>query len=313
MRLTPTALGAKGVLFFAAVVLLFFATPYSNLFFLLTAFLGVLGALGILGTMRNVQAVRTASLAIAPAPAGTEAVATLRLDTGRRRAFLLKAAIELDGEPHSERLPLGVVPLAIGPGMHELRLPARERSLARSTTLRLSSAWPFGLCRAERRFPIDVEIVTHPQPETTETANARARAGDGSIPPTGEERAVAGLRDWRTGDALRDVHWKATARAGIPIVKEYERLGGRGTALVLDRRVPQAVLELDLARATRAVLDAAAHKRSLRLRSQDTNLVLDGDRPETLPLLRWLAAATTLPDTAPPPPPPAPGEEASGV
>lgn len=309
MRLSPTALGAKGVLFFAAVVLLFFATPYSNLFFLLTAFLGVLGALGLFGTVRNVQAVAGATLAVDPAPAGSDHVATVRIDTGRRRAFLLKATIDLEGE----RIALGVVPLAVGPGTHSLRLPARERGLARATTLRLSSAWPFGLCRAERRFAIDCEVVTHPQPETVETANARARAGDGSIPPAGEERAVAGLRDWRTGDSLRDVHWKATARAGTPIVKEFERLGGRGTAIVLDRRVPEDVLELDLSRATRAVLDAAAHKRSLRLRSQDANLVLDGDRPETLPLLRWLAAATALPDTAPPPPPPAPGEETSGV
>lgn len=298
MRLTPTALGAKGVLFFAAVVLLFFATPYSNLFFLLTAFLAVLGAVGVRGTLCNVSAVKSASIAIDPAPAGSDHVVALRLDAGTRKAFLLRPVLEIDGE----RVPLDVVPLAAGAATHDLRLPARARGLHRATSLRLRSAWPFGLCSAERRFAVDAEVVTHPRPETVEEATARARAGDGHVPPTGDDRGIAGLREWRHGDGLRDVHWRATARLGSPVVKEYERLGGNGSSVVIDRRTPQEVLELDLSRATRAVLDAASHKRTLRLASQGAVLVLEGDRPDALPLLRWLAGATTLPADAPPPP-----------
>ena len=54
----PTALGVKGVLLFVALELAFFATDYSNLFFLLLAFSSALGALGAAWSWQNLRNVR---------------------------------------------------------------------------------------------------------------------------------------------------------------------------------------------------------------------------------------------------------------
>lgn len=50
----------------------------------------------------------------------------------------------------------------------------------------------------------------------------------------GDGEEIAGLRDYRPGDALRDIHWKSFARTGTPIVKEYQPEFFERHALLLD-------------------------------------------------------------------------------
>ena len=53
-----TRLGWKGLIFYAVIQLAFFASAYSNLFFLLVAFLTLLGLLRVYWTARNLRGVR---------------------------------------------------------------------------------------------------------------------------------------------------------------------------------------------------------------------------------------------------------------
>ena len=50
----------------------------------------------------------------------------------------------------------------------------------------------------------------------------------------GESEEFVALRDYRPGDALRHIHWRSWARAGRPIVKEYQDEYFVRHALVLD-------------------------------------------------------------------------------
>src|SRR5687768_14066566 len=89
VRIRPTLLGAKGVLFLAAIALAFFATSYSNLFFLLLGFLCVLAALGALWAVANVRGVTVAVADLPQAPAGSARELRLRLGAAGRPRFQL--------------------------------------------------------------------------------------------------------------------------------------------------------------------------------------------------------------------------------
>jgi uncharacterized protein (DUF58 family) len=299
MRLSPTGLGAKGGLFFAAVVLLFFATPYSNLFFLLTSFLAILGALGVTGSWRNLRGASAELLAIEPAPAGSPHPMRVRITmpTGRRAFGVLVHA-----DAAGKSICIAELPVVSDGETVTAALKGMPRGAHAIERLRIRSRHPFGVCMAEQVVTVRGEAIAYPTPALPEDPSQRGRGGDGNRPPGGDEESLAGLRDWRDGDSLRQIHWKATARRGSPIVKEYERHGGEGVDLVIDRRCDAAALERALSIATRLVLDAAKTKQALRLRSQDADLALDADRPEPAPLLRWLATASTLPHDAVAPP-----------
>ncbi|MGE3173887.1 MAG: DUF58 domain-containing protein [Planctomycetota bacterium] len=302
MRLVPTALGIKGALFFATVTVLFLATPYSNLFFLLTAFLAVLGAVGVFGAWSNLRAVDVLAVRVEPCGADAPQPAQVRLVVpGGRRSYGLEVALVLDGVAE----PVAATPMAQGDCVLPGVLSARGRGLRRVTAVQLRSRHPFGICRSERLLPVaDVEVVTHPRPARF------GQGGDGDDPRLEDgwrqvaapRESVAGLREWRAGDSLREVHWRATARRGKPIVKEHETDVDLGLDVVIDRRCQPDALERALSTATRLLLDADALQQPLRLRSQDCDRRHGADGAGLADTLRWLAAAQPLPADAPPPP-----------
>ncbi len=119
------------------------------------------------------------------------------------------------------------------------RFTPRFRGQLNLSGLALARRDPLGLCRATREIalpasmlvlprtytlpPLDLPGQLHHQPEHRVSA---AASGDG------EE--IAGLREYRPGDALRDIHWKSFARSGIPVVKQYQSEYFERHALLLD-------------------------------------------------------------------------------
>ncbi len=115
----------------------------------------------------------------------------------------------------------------------------RFRGELRLSGMTLAQRDPLGLCRATREiqlpgstlvlprtYPIptlDLPGQLHHQPEHRVSAATHR---------DGEE--IAGLRDYRPGDSLRDIHWKSFARTGTPMVKEYQAECFERHALLLD-------------------------------------------------------------------------------
>ena len=70
------------------------------------------------------------------------------------------------------------------------------------------------------------------------------RRSDRSASPIGERRATSslhtdpslygGVRPFQAGDSLRRVHWRATARLGMPVSRRYEPARGREVMLAVD-------------------------------------------------------------------------------
>lgn len=94
-----------------------------------------------------------------------------------------------------------------------------------------------------------------------------AAPGTGSSPSEqhGESPTPVGLREYRPGDPLRHVDWKATARLGEPHVREFETETDVATVIVFDHGSSTAVGEagrtmLDYARELALSLVAASQR-----------------------------------------------------
>jgi uncharacterized protein (DUF58 family) len=305
MRIRLTELGLKGLLLLAALELAFLATSYSNLFFLLILFCTVLGGIGLVTGLRNLRALRLLAAEVPAGPADESRPLRVTVDA-RRRVFDVVCSLD-DGEQDLAATPIATV---LGRQVLAPSLPGLPRGVHAVRALRIASRFPFGLFELRVRHPLPLEVVTYPQPATADASSARRRHAGPDDGDSGQPATVAGLRPFRAGDAVRDVHWKATARRGTPIVKEREGEAGDARTVLVDRRCTPAELDRALAGATAAVLGAASATRAVLLVSQGYAVTVPTGQPPPAAVLRWLALADVLPaDAGAPELPPRRGRE----
>lgn len=300
MRIRPTELGCKGLLLLGALLLAFYATAYSNLFFLLIAFCCVLGGFGAVSGMTNLRGCRVTIGELPLAAAGSSR--TLRVELHTKGRTVLDLAVEL--RICGKRLEVAHVETCRDRVVVTGLLPPAPRGVQPVRSVQLATRQPFGFFTVRRSFALDAELITHPDPQLARVGAPRGRggAGDQSARRGTAGASWSGLRPFRTGDAPNAVHWPATARRGTPISRERDPEAGHDVMLRIDRRQPDDVFERTLAAATEQVLQARSGNRRLRLISQDTDLRVTAERGSERLALRWLATATPLPADAPPPP-----------
>lgn len=302
MRLTR--FGLKGAFFYVALVVAFLATPYSNLFFLLLSYLTLQWLSCAVWTPRNLRGVTVELDELEPVPVGAEPIASARLVSPGER-FQVGVEIDLGGGQQG----YGQVDRLVGEARVAVALPALARGVHPVRSARIVSTYPFGILRAFRRLPVDDELIVYPRPLEL----APPRSGSDPLaqllgrPSDVGERQPESLRDFREGDDVRSVHWRATARRGSLVVLEQEKSAGGGLELVLDRRCAPAELERALARIAALVRWAREAKEVLELHTQGSSARYgDGHRPWR-DALRLLATAGVLPADGPEPPPVGPG------
>jgi len=103
----------------------------------------------------------------------------------------------------------------------------------------VDSMGPLGLGRHRARLPLPWDVVVYPPLVSVRlrasVADARRRdAGMKPIRRLGEGRLFESLREWVPGDDLRHIDWKATARRGKVITRQYEAERRQQVLLVLD-------------------------------------------------------------------------------
>ncbi|MEM8883989.1 MAG: DUF58 domain-containing protein [Planctomycetota bacterium] len=250
MKLRPTGLGIKALLFQAVVVFVHYAAAYSNLYFLLLCFSTSLGICALVWSVRNLWGVEAALAPCAPVPAGQPP--QLRLASqGRARDARVRLTLE-DGE----RI--------------EAPLPALPRGFYRVAKAELVSSWPLGFFEASRTLPDLDPIVVYPAPLSPQEGAAGGAAGDDGA-PQGELGLLqpSALREYRAGDSMRCVHWRATARRGAPVVAEWEAGCGEGYEFLLDLRAEEEPFEHALRRIAGFADAAREEKLPLTLHTQD--------------------------------------------
>jgi uncharacterized protein (DUF58 family) len=118
------------------------------------------------------------------------------------------------------------------------RFAARRRGRIRMGLVRLSTTFPFGLVTARRDFSHPADVVIWPGRGrlkvqllhwgTVETSRSAPS------PATGGQDEFFGLREYRSGDNPRWIHWKRSALRATPVVREMARPMPEVLLVVLD-------------------------------------------------------------------------------
>ena len=125
--------------------------------------------------------------------------------------------------------------------------PARVRGLYELGPLRVVATDPFGFFRMERTFGQPVSILVYPNapelpnfyiPPANLPGEGRFRRRTHNVTPN-----VSGIREYAPGDSFNRIHWPATARAGRPMVKQFELDPASDIWIVLDLQRSQHVGE----------------------------------------------------------------------
>lgn len=128
-----------------------------------------------------------------------------------------------------------------------------QRGKYRWSGIRVSTGFPLGLCRREAYYELVQERVVLPpvgqvnlphlqsvlelQPPRTATPRPWQR------PLPGAEFEFHGLREYRSGDSPRYVHWRSSARTGQLLVREMEPPASEDLVLVLEAWRPDSNAE----------------------------------------------------------------------
>lgn len=208
-----------------------------------------------------------------PAQVGHPAVVDVRLESagGRHRLDRLhvaeRAARELSGgAPMRARVQRT-------PDSLTLSYPIEPRRRGR---------WPVGPLEVQRRDLFGVAdwrgalgdpvlVAVRPAVVPLALADRSAstdvdRAAVGARTPAADD---VSLRDYRTGDDLRRVHWRSSARRGSLVVRQDERSGRRPASVLLDLPLEDDAAEWSISLAASAALALLAAGHHVRLLGGD--------------------------------------------
>ncbi len=120
-----------------------------------------------------------------------------------------------------------------------LILKANKRGAYEMHGWRVETDFPFGLLIASRVWKSDSQLLVHPiwtplQRLELPTGRRYQPGGVAMAAARGESLEYIGNRDFREGDDVRHVDWRATARLQMPIVREYREEYFLRAAVVLD-------------------------------------------------------------------------------
>lgn len=109
-----------------------------------------------------------------------------------------------------------------------------ERGAFHLPGLRFSTRFPFGLFHKVAEFESPTDIVVFPEAVDAEdwVSEVAAKFGDMRRNRAGSGEEYFGLRDWRTGEDPRNIHWKASARRNNYVVREFEEEEQRAVQII---------------------------------------------------------------------------------
>jgi uncharacterized protein (DUF58 family) len=108
--------------------------------------------------------------------------------------------------------------------------------LYRQEALRIVTRFPFGFLQKARRLDMASEALVYPSIEATPEFLEVLPGIQGAIASLAKGRGLDlyALRDYLPTDSVRHVHWKASARLGSLMVREFAREDDTRVLLVLD-------------------------------------------------------------------------------
>lgn len=175
-----------------------------------------------------------------PRPRFHEWLAVQRADRKWIRSFRLVQKRRAD--PFRRPAIRGTTVPAISPRQNvetRIEFTPQRRGALRFSGLTLARPDPLGLFRAFSRVPLPQTVLIlpkrYPLPPVALPGKTKYQQGGVTFASdVGQSEEFVALRDYRRGDPLRHIHWRSWAKAGKPIVKEFEDEFFVRHALVLD-------------------------------------------------------------------------------
>ena len=111
-----------------------------------------------------------------------------------------------------------------------------RRGLYRQDAFRVVTRFPFGFLQKARRLDLKTEALVYPSIEPTNELIDMLPGIQGALETAAKGRGqdLYALRDYTANDSVRHVHWKASARSGSLMVREFTREDDCRVLLVLD-------------------------------------------------------------------------------
>lgn len=233
------------------LVMLLGSINYANsMGFILTFLLAGLAVVSILHTYRNLAQLRVSAGKCGPIFVGQEAHFQVLIDNPSTQP---RFAI---GLTHEEN-PIAYCDISAGQlASLELRVPSMQRGLLHPGSFSLFSTFPLGLFRVWCHLNLDMSCLVYPRPaaETMPLPITNAEVQQGPTQGVGQDD-FSGLRNYRSGDGLRHVAWKAVAQERGMLTKQFS--GAAQQEIWLDwEGLTGMEEEARLSRLTRWVLDA---------------------------------------------------------
>lgn len=206
-----------GSVLIAVAAALLFAARTTGAGWLMVLFCGLTATVGIsvIWSMMAVSRVR-----LSPIAGPTDAVA------GDVSTLTVRAARTGLGIRFRALAPAGPFGALIGDAPGTLELTTERRGVLECVLVEVSSGAPFGFVWTRRRVTVPLTRPIEVAPRRTTVGRALPDTGtpDGDAPRISGAGGdiVRGIREYRSGDAMRLVHWPATARRGEVVVKELE-------------------------------------------------------------------------------------------
>jgi len=120
-----------------------------------------------------------------------------------------------------------------------LSLMPTRRGYLSLTRLCLERVDPLGIFRAWREHPLRNRLLVLPRRfplrwQESSGHNKRLGSGRAQSSATGGNVEFARLREYRPGDSMRHIHWRASAHLQTPVVMEFHQQAPGRSALILD-------------------------------------------------------------------------------
>jgi uncharacterized protein (DUF58 family) len=114
-----------------------------------------------------------------------------------------------------------------------------RRGAHRHEAFRIVTRFPFGFLQKARHVDLKAEALVYPSVEPTQEFLEILPGLQGALESVtkGRGQDLYGLRDYVSSDSVRHVHWKASARSGSLMVREFTREDDCRILLVLDPHI----------------------------------------------------------------------------
>lgn len=121
----------------------------------------------------------------------------------------------------------------------ELCVRFKKRGERRLGPMSVAALVPFGLAQSAPVRTEGLRFVVVPRLArvtrvTTPTTRKHQPGGVAQASQVGDTSELLGLRPYRPGDAIRDIHMKSWAKLGVPVVREYQQEYFTRVGVVLD-------------------------------------------------------------------------------